>query len=136
MADQLPIAGVRAVIQDLQEYLRGADTMNRATVGIGNAAVTAANNSTRGAAGLTTFGNSAASAGKQAEGFGTHMANLGQSIGGLVLKLAPLAAGIAGAFAVGKGIQAVDELGATIFRLQKETNLTAEQASQLKFLFD
>lgn len=136
MADNLQPAGVKAVIQDLDQYLRGADQMNRATSGIGKAAQDAANQSGNASGQFDKLGNAIGGAGKESDGFKTRLDQVSGSVAGLLGKLAPLGAAIAGAFAIGKGVQAVDELGASIFRLQQTTNLTSEEASKLKFSFE
>lgn len=135
-ADDLQAAGVRAVIEDLDEYLRGADDMNRATAGIGAAAVDAANQTSSAATGVRDFADATDEASQSSGGFESAVGRISSGIQGMLAPLGALAAGIGAAFAVKSGIDQVNALGASVFKLQQTTNLTAEEASKVTFMFD
>lgn len=135
-SSDLQPAGVAAVIENLNDYLRGADQMNRATAGIGKAAQDAATQTGNASSGVDKFGKATQDAGKSADGFTSNLGKMAGAIGGLLVKLAPVGAAIGAAFSFKKGIEAVSELGSEVGSLQRITGDTAEASSKLVFAFD
>jgi hypothetical protein len=136
MADDLQPAGVRAVIEDLGEYLTGAEQMNAATAGIGQAASEAAAQTSQASTGVDEFGKSLDDAATSSGGFNSAVGSISEGVQGLLAPLGALAVSIGAAFAVKDGIGAVNDLGGAISKLQQTTNLSAEDASKLTFAFD
>ena len=129
MADDLREAGLRLVLEDLDEYVSGADRANQATAGVAKAVGEAATKTKDGTREIQKFG-------EQADKTGGLLGKLSGSIGKIGVAAAGLGAAFAGAFAVKEGIQLSQTIGKEVNNLSKQTGLGAEEASKLRFAFE